>query len=66
MAQAAASAAIAYGTTMVIQPRFEVLETMQIIQDQRVTTMTLVPTMLRMIMDHPQFGDFTISPRSAA
>jgi acyl-CoA synthetase (AMP-forming)/AMP-acid ligase II len=53
--------AIAYGTTMVIQPRFEVEETMQMIQDQRITTMTLVPTMLRMIMDHPRFGDFDFS-----
>jgi acyl-CoA synthetase (AMP-forming)/AMP-acid ligase II len=53
--------AVAYGTTMVIQPRFEVEETMQIIQDQRITTMTLVPTMLRMIMDHPRFSDFDFS-----
>lgn len=53
--------AIAYGTTMVIQSRFDVEETMQIIQDQRITTMTLVPTMLRMIMDHPRFGEFDFS-----
>ena len=53
--------AIAYGTTMVIQPRFDVEETMHMIQDQRITTMTLVPTMLRMIMDHPRFTDFDFS-----
>ena len=53
--------AIAYGTTMVIQPRFEVEDTMRIIEEQRITTMTLVPTMLRMIMDHPRFSEFDFS-----
>ncbi len=52
---------IAYGTTMVIQSKFEVTETMDLIQRQRVTTMTLVPTMLRMIMDHPEFDKFDFS-----
>jgi acyl-CoA synthetase (AMP-forming)/AMP-acid ligase II len=52
---------IAYGTTMVIQSKFEVTETMDLIQKQRVTTMTLVPTMLRMIMDHPDFDRFDFS-----
>ena len=53
--------AVAYGTTMVIQPRFQVEETMRIIEAQRITTMTLVPTMLRMIMDHPEFERFDFS-----
>ncbi len=53
--------AVAYGTTMVIQPRFQVDETMRIIEEQRITTMTLVPTMLRMIMDHPDFEKFDFS-----
>lgn len=52
---------IAYGTTMVIQSKFEVNETMQLIEEQRVTTMTLVPTMLGMIMDHPKFDQFDFS-----
>lgn len=52
---------VAYGTTMVIQQKFEVEETMEIIQDQRITTMTLVPTMLSMILDHPRFSEFDFS-----
>ncbi|WP_375688307.1 class I adenylate-forming enzyme family protein [Pseudooceanicola sp. LIPI14-2-Ac024] len=53
--------AVAYGTTMVIQPRFQVEETARIIEEQKITTMTLVPTMLRMIMDHPEFDSFDFS-----
>ncbi|MBY6092214.1 long-chain-fatty-acid--CoA ligase [Maritimibacter alkaliphilus] len=53
--------AVAYGTSMVIQSRFEVEETMHMIQSQRISTMTLVPTMLRMIMDHPDFTKFDFS-----
>lgn len=53
--------AIAYGTTMVVQEKFEVEDTMRIIEAQKITTMTLVPTMLRMIMDHPRFTDFDFS-----
>ena len=53
--------AVAYGTSMVVQPRFEVEETMRMIQDRRITTMTLVPTMLQMIMDHPRFDGFDFS-----
>ncbi|OWU85917.1 acyl-CoA synthase [Oceanicola sp. 22II-s10i] len=53
--------AVAYGTTMVIQERFEVEATMRIIEAQRITTMTLVPTMLRMILDHPKFAEFDFS-----
>lgn len=53
--------ATAYGAAMVIQSRFDVIETMQIVAEQRVTTVTLVPTMLRMIMDHPGFAGFDFS-----
>ncbi len=50
-----------YGTTKVIQPKFEVEETMKLIEAQKVTTMTTVPTMLRMILDHPTFESFDFS-----
>jgi acyl-CoA synthetase (AMP-forming)/AMP-acid ligase II len=53
--------AVAYGTTMVVQSRFEVEETMRMIEAQRITTMTLVPTMLSMIMNHPDFDKFDFS-----
>jgi acyl-CoA synthetase (AMP-forming)/AMP-acid ligase II len=51
----------AYGSTLVIQPKFEVEEAMEMIQDHRITTVTLVPTMLNMIMDHPNFDKFDFS-----
>ncbi len=53
--------ALAYGTTMVVQPKFEVVDTLRMIQEQKITTMTMVPTMLDMVMNHPQFGDFDFS-----
>lgn len=52
---------VVYGTTKIIQAKFEVEETMRLIQDQKVTTMTMVPTMLRMILDHPAFSRFDFS-----
>ncbi|MGD9861899.1 MAG: AMP-binding protein, partial [Pseudodonghicola sp.] len=52
---------VLYGAAMAIQPRFQVEEMMQIIQDQRVTTVTLVPTMVQMVMDHPDFDKFDFS-----
>ena len=53
--------ALAYGATMVVQSKFEVTETMQMIEAQKISTMTLVPTMLSMIMDHPEFSRFDFS-----
>ncbi|MEP3052748.1 long-chain-fatty-acid--CoA ligase [Ascidiaceihabitans sp.] len=52
---------VGYGTTKIIQPKFDVEDTMRLIQEQRVTTMTMVPTMLRMILDHPDFSKFDFS-----
>ncbi|GGM10587.1 putative long-chain-fatty-acid CoA ligase [Pseudooceanicola nanhaiensis] len=53
--------AVAYGTTMVVQPKFDVEETMRMIEERRISTMTMVPTMLRMVMDHPDFEKFDFS-----
>ena len=53
--------AIACGMSMVIQAQFEVEETMQLIEERQVTTMTTVPTMLQMIMDHPKITMFDFS-----
>lgn len=52
---------VLYGTRMVVQPKFDVIEMMDLIENQSVTTMTLVPTMLQMILDHPRFNDFDFS-----
>lgn len=50
-----------YGTTNVIQPKFQIEEFMGLIQRHGVTTMTMVPTMLQMILDHPDFAQFDFS-----
>ncbi|WP_158965645.1 long-chain-fatty-acid--CoA ligase [Chachezhania sediminis] len=50
-----------YGSTMVLQARFEVVEMMELVETHRITAMTLVPTMLRMVLDHPAFPGFDIS-----
>ncbi len=52
---------ILYGTTMVVQAKFDVLQFMEIVQAQRVTAMTMVPTMFQMILDHPEFDTFDFS-----
>ncbi|MBX2839939.1 MAG: long-chain-fatty-acid--CoA ligase [Gammaproteobacteria bacterium] len=53
--------AVLYGTTMVIQPKFDVENMMKIIESQSVTATTLVPTMFQMIIDHPRFHEFDFS-----
>ena len=50
-----------HGMTMVIQPRFEVVEMMTLIETHKVTNSTFVPTMLQMILDHPRFAEFDFS-----
>ena len=50
-----------YGTTNVIQTKFQIEEFMGLIQRHGVTTMTMVPTMLQMILDHPDFAQFDFS-----
>lgn len=52
---------VLYGTTKIIQPKFQVGDFMALIQAHRVTTMTMVPTMLQMILDHPAFAQFDFS-----
>lgn len=47
--------AILCAATMVIQSRFEVVEMMRLIETHKITTTTLVPTMLAMVLDHPDF-----------
>lgn len=49
---------VLYGTTIVVQAKFEIEGLMTLIEAQKVTTMTLVPTMCQMILDHPRFEAF--------
>ncbi len=52
---------VLYGTTIVIQSKFEVEAFMELVEAQKVTTMTMVPTMCQMILDHPRFAAFDFS-----
>jgi acyl-CoA synthetase (AMP-forming)/AMP-acid ligase II len=48
-------AAIFGGRSLVVQRQFEPLQWMDLVERERVTRTTLVPTMLKMVMDHPEF-----------
>lgn len=52
---------VIFGMAMIVQARFEVVETARMIAEQKVTSITLVPTMLRMLLDHPDFATFDFS-----
>ncbi len=49
------------GATHCFIPSFDPLSTMQAIASMNVTSTVLVPTMLQMIVDHPQFQEFDLS-----
>ena len=62
VAAAALMNAHAYaGGTFVIAPMFTPLGALQILQDQKVTHVLLVPTMIQMVADHPQAARFDLS-----
>ncbi|GGC70211.1 long-chain-fatty-acid--CoA ligase [Chelatococcus reniformis] len=46
---------------VVLLPRFEPAEVLRAIDEHRVTAMNLVPTMLRMMLDHPTAGERDLS-----
>lgn len=49
------------GASHVILPRFDPLEVLETIERERITHLLLVPTMLKMLVDHPQIDRFDIS-----
>lgn len=49
------------GGTFVIAPMFTPLGTLQIIQDQKITHVLLVPTMVQMAVDHPEAAKFDLT-----
>jgi long-chain acyl-CoA synthetase len=49
------------GGTHVIMPKFDPLQAMQAIEEHRVTNTVLVPTMVNMMMHHPDFKRFDLS-----
>ena len=45
----------------VFLPRFEPLVFLEAVERERVSDVTLVPTMLNMLISHPRFGDFDLA-----
>lgn len=45
----------------VIMPRFDITEMMQLIERHRIHSLTVVPTMMHMILNHPDFPRFDLS-----
>jgi long-chain acyl-CoA synthetase len=55
-----------FGVTMqggshVFMPRFDPLQFLEIVQRERVTDVTLVPTMIKTFLSHPRFAEFDLS-----
>ncbi|MET0373620.1 MAG: AMP-binding protein [Rhizorhabdus sp.] len=46
------------GTASHFRPAFEPLAVMEAIAQEQIDELFLVPTMIRMVLDHPRFGDF--------
>ena len=53
------------GNTYVVQNRFDAGEWLRLVQEHRVTSTFLVPTMLARILDHPDFGNTDLSSLAA-
>jgi fatty-acyl-CoA synthase len=49
------------GGYMVVMPGFDPVETMKAIEQHRITSVLMVPTMVIAMMDHPRFGEFDLS-----
>ncbi len=54
-------AAIYGGRTLVIERQFEPKEWMELVEREKVNRAMLVPTMLKQLMDHPDFGKYDLS-----
>jgi acyl-CoA synthetase (AMP-forming)/AMP-acid ligase II len=53
------------GNTYVVQDRFDAGEWLRLVQEHRVTSTFLVPTMLQRILDHREFADADLSSLAA-
>ena len=59
LADAWATFAITWvGGKHVLVPTFDVLEVLRLIQEERITLSNLIPTMLNMMVNHQEIGDF--------
>jgi len=57
-------AAVYGGRTLVLMRQFETEEWMRTVQEQKVTRAMLVPTMLKWVIDHPDFEDYDLTSLS--
>ena len=57
----AVMSAVYGGRTLVIQRQFEPVEWMQLVEREKANRAMMVPTMLKMLMDHPDFGLYDLS-----
>jgi fatty-acyl-CoA synthase len=49
------------GGYMVVMPAFEVVAAMRMIEQYKITSVLMVPTMVIAMMDHPRFGEFDLA-----
>ncbi|MFQ5860283.1 MAG: class I adenylate-forming enzyme family protein, partial [Dehalococcoidia bacterium] len=56
-----ALASVYGGRTLVVQRQFEATEWMELVQRHRVHRAMMVPTMLKQLLDHPQFHRYDLS-----
>lgn len=49
------------GSHSVLLPKFDVLDFMRAVSEYKINVVQLFPTMMTMVLDHPQFEDFDIS-----
>ncbi len=49
------------GGSMVVLPGFDPVGVMQAIEQHRITSVLMVPTMIIAMMDHPRFGEFDLT-----
>jgi len=54
-------AAIYGGRTLVMERQFEAKEWMELVQEEKVSRAMMVPTMLKMLIDHPEFSKYDLS-----
>ena len=60
----AALAAVYGGRTLIVMRQFEPLEWMRLVQDTRANRAMLVPTMLKTLLEHPNFSKYDLSSLS--
>jgi fatty-acyl-CoA synthase len=55
------SSVLVLGGSMVVLPGFDPVGVMQAIEQHRITSVLMVPTMIIAMIDHPRFGEFDLS-----